>query len=334
MKKVLLVEPIHQSGINILEAAGLEVLVSPSTDTETLSGLVSGGDVFGMIVRTSKLEGKVLEAGKALRIIGRHGIGYNNIDLNAADKLNIVISNVPDANAYSVAEYVIATVLLLSRKLIQGDGALRAGKMAQPGASLPGLVKKFNLGGNELPKRTLGIVGLGKIGIHVANMAGVLLGMNILGYDPYQKAPNLAFEKVDDVREVFRRADFVTLHTPATSETENMVNADMLNLMKPGAYLINAARGELIDEKALSDALAAGKIAGAVLDVFREEPPSLSNPLFAAPNLLLTPHVAGATDEAVERLSIGAAQAVADLFLGKKPANIVNPHVWDRIINK
>ena len=333
MKKVLLVEPIHESGVKILKAAGLEVLDSPSTDTETLSELVSG-DVFGIIVRTSKLEGKVLEAGKALRIIGRHGIGYNNIDLDAADKLNIVISNVPDANAYSVAEYVIATVLLLSRKLIQGDAALRVGKMAQPGASLPGLVKKFSLGGNELPERTLGIVGLGKIGMQVANMAGALLGMTILGYDPYQKASNLAFEKVDDVREIFRRADFVTLHTPATAETENLVNADMLTLMKPGAYLINAARGELIDEKALADALTAGKIAGAALDVFREEPPSLSNPLFGAPNLLLTPHVAGATDEAVARLAIGAAQAVADLFLGKKPANIVNPCVWERITNK
>lgn len=330
MAKVLLVEPIHESGVNILKQAGLEVVVSPSADTETLIGLVQN-DVFGIIVRTSLLEGKVLEAGKQLRIIGRHGIGYNNIDLAMADRLNILVANVPDANAYSVVEYVIAAIMLLTRKLVQGDAALRSGKLSQQGASLPGLVKKFNLGGNELPGRCLGVVGLGKIGMQVAELAAAFLRMEVLAYDPYRQEAPQGVKLVTDLQELYRKADFISLHTPATKETEKMIGAAQLAMMKPTAYLINAARGELVDEPALAVALTQGRLAGAVLDVFWEEPPGLTNPLFSAPNVLLTPHVAGSTAEAVERLAIGSARAVADWFGGKKPANIVNPRVWERL---
>lgn len=330
MTKVLLVEPIHETGIKILQQAGLEVVVSPSVATETLMDLVKD-NIFGIIVRTSPLAGEVLAAGKHLKIIGRHGIGVNNIDLAAADKLNILVANVPDANAYSVAEYVITAVMTLSRRLVQGDAALRAGQLSQAGASLPGLVKKYQLGGNELPGRCLGIIGLGKIGMQAAGMAAGLLKMEVLAYDPYRTEAPPGVTLVKDAQEIFRQADFITLNTPLTSETENMLNAAVLGTMKPTAYLINAGRGELIDEQALADALKQGTIAGAALDVFREEPPSLSNPLFSAPNVLLTPHVAGSTEEAVERLAIGAAQAVADWFGGRKPANIVNPQVWTRI---
>jgi len=329
MAKVLLVEPIHESGVKILKEAGLEIAVSPSTDTDTLAELVKE-DVFGIIVRTSLLAGKVLEAGKDLRIIGRHGIGYNNIDLATADKRNILIANVPDANSYSVVEYVLTAIMMVSRKFLKGDEALRAGKLAQPGASLPGLVKKFNLGGKEMPGRCLGVVGLGKIGAQVAEMAAAFLRMEVLAYDPYKKEAPAGVRIVADVHDIYRRADFITLHTPATKETENMIDAAVLAEMKPTAYLINAGRGELVDEFALATALKEGRIAGAVLDVFWQEPPSLSNPLFSAPNVLLTPHIAGATDDAVERLAIGSARAVADCYLGRKPANIINPQVWER----
>lgn len=330
MAKALLVEPIHESGVRILRQAGLDIVVSPSTDTDTLAELVKD-DVFGIIVRTSLLAGKVLEAGKELKIIGRHGIGINNIDLAAADKRNILVANVPDANSYSVVEYVLTAIMMMSRKFLKGDEALRAGRLTESGASLPGLVKKFNLGGSELPGRCLGVVGLGKIGAQVAEMAAKFLRMEVLAYDPYKKEAPRGVKLVSDVNEIYRQADFVSLHTPATKETENMFGAAALALMKPTAYLINAGRGELVDEQALADALTEGKIAGAVLDVFWQEPPGLSNPLFGAPNVLLTPHIAGATDDAVERLAIGSAKAVADLFLGRKPANIVNPRVWERL---
>lgn len=330
MAKVLLVEPIHDSGIQILKQAGLETVVAASTDTEALIAAVQD-DIFGIIIRTSRLEGRVLEAGRQLKIIGRHGIGVNNIDLPTADRLGVLVANVPDANSYSVAEYVITAVMTLSRKLVQGDAALRAGRLSQSGASLPGLVKKLNLGGNELPGRQLGIIGLGKIGLQIAEMASGFLHMKVLAYDPYRKDAPRGIRMVDDINEIYRQADFITLNTPLTKETENMINAAALARIKPTACLVNAGRGELIDEQALAEALINNKLAGAALDVFREEPPSLDNPLFSAPNVLLTPHVAGSTEEAVERLAIGSAQAVADLFCGRKPANIVNSRVWESI---
>jgi D-3-phosphoglycerate dehydrogenase len=330
MKKVLLVEAIHPSGVKILEAAGLDVVVSPSTATESLVAAVKD-DVFGIIVRTSPLEGKVIEAGKGLKIVARHGIGCNNIDLAAAERANILVANVPDANAASVAEYVITAIMMLSRKLMSSNQALRAGKFCQPGASLPGLVKKLDLGGNELPGRCLGVVGLGKIGMRVAEAAAGFLRMEVLGYDPYRRDAPAGITLVPDLGEIFRRADIITLHVPLTQETENLIDAAALATMKPTCCLINAGRGELVVEQDLADALVSGSVAGAVLDVFREEPPNLSNPLFSAPNVLLTPHVAGTTDEAVERLAIGSARAVADLAGGKRPANLVNPQVWDRL---
>ncbi len=332
MRKVLLTEPIHPSGIKILEEAGLEVVVSSSTDTATIIENMSD-DIFGIIVRTSLLEGKVLESGRNLKIISRTGIGYNNVDISMADRLNIIVTNVPDANSYSVAEYVIATILVLSRKLIDGDKALREGRLTSPGASLPGLVREYNLGGNELPGKCLGIVGLGKIGRLIAEKANGLLRMAVIAYDPYQKEVPEGVRIVKSVEEVYRTADFITLNTPLTKDTEGMISATQLTMMKPTAYLINAARGQLIIDQDLADALHNGAIAGAAIDVFRSEPPSLDNPLFTAPNVLLTPHIAGSTAEAVKRMAIGSASAVVDLYSGKKPANIVNPKVWERLNN-
>jgi len=331
--KVLLVEAIHESGMKILRNAGLEIVISPSTDAETLIKLLQD-DVFGMIVRASKLDGSVLAAAKTLKIVGRHGAGYNNIDVDAATHLNVLVTNVPGANTYSVAEYVISAILVMSRKLMQGDAALRSGKLSQPGKSLPGLVKEYDLGGNELPGRCLGIIGFGKIGRKTAEMAVGLLQMKVIAFDPYVKEAPFGVRLVTDVKDIYREADFVTLHTVANKETENMLGTAELELMKPTAILINAGRGELVDELALAIALKQGKIAGAALDVFKDEPPQISNPLFSAPNVLLTPHVAGITDEAVEGLAIGSAQAVADLYLGKKPASIVNQEVWDKLASK
>jgi D-3-phosphoglycerate dehydrogenase len=168
--------------------------------------------------------------------------------------------------------------------------------------------------------------------MQVAKAAAGFLRMEVVAYDPYKKESPLGVKLVPDIREVYRKADFITLHTPLTKETENLIDTSALALMKPTAYLINAGRGELVNDQTLVDALQKGKIAGAVLDVFREEPPSLTSPLFNAPNILLTPHIAGATDEAVERLAISSAQAVADLFCGKKPANIVNSQVWEKLM--
>ncbi len=328
MAKVLLVEPIKESGMKILLEAGLEIVISPSTDSATLIKELNE-DVFGIIVRSSTLNADVINAGKNLKIIARHGAGYNNIDVDAATKRNILVTNVPAANTYSVAEYVIAAILTMSRKLVQGDAALRSGKLSQPGKSLPGLVGQYGLGGNDAQGRCLGIIGFGKIGRKTAELATGLLGMKVLAYDPFVKtAPDNVILKTS-IQEVLREADFVTLHSLVTKETENLIDEAALHLMKPSAYLINAGRGELIDEVALIEALKQGRIAGATLDVFKEEPPKIDNPLFSAPNLLLTPHIAGVTEEAVQGLSMGSAQAIVDIHHGKKPESIVNPQVWE-----
>lgn len=331
MRKVLLVEPIHQSGRDILVKAGLDIVVSPSTETGALVEAMDPS-VFAIIVRTSQLEAPVIEAGSGLRLISRHGIGVNNIDLAAAGRRDVVVANVPDANAYAVAEYVIAAIMMLTRKLVLGDACLRAGKMSEKGASLPGLVRKHGVGGNELPGRCLGIIGLGNIGGRVADMASNFLGMKVLAYDPYRSTAPMGIRLVSSVAEILAKADFVSLHTPLTPDTDGLIDAAALSAMKPSAYLINAGRGGLVDEGALAVALGRGDIAGAVLDVFHEEPPDLSSPLFKAPNLVLTPHVAGATAEAVERLAQASALAVVDMAQGRKPASVVNPDVWERVV--
>ena len=327
MSKVLLVEPIRASGRKILQDAGIEVAVSPSTDTEALVQQVQDG-VSAIIVRASKLEGRVLEAGKDLKLVVRHGAGFNNIDVDTATRLRIPVANVPDGNTYGVAEYVIGMLIALSRRFFDGDAALRSGKLCQKGVSLVGLTSKYKLGGHELPGKCLGIIGLGRIGMRLAEMAHGMLNMDILAYDPFRKEVPTWVRMVSDVNEIYREADFVSLNVLATKETENMIGSTQLALMKPTAYLINASRGELVDEAALIEALKEGKIAGAATDVFKEEPPQLSNPLLTAPNLIITPHVAGVADEAVEKISIGAAQAVADMAQGRRPSNIVNPSVY------
>lgn len=304
-------------------------MVSPGTDTTTLLGQMTD-EIAGIIVRTSPLEGKVMEAGRNLKIISRTGIGYDKVDVPAADRLNIIITNVPSANSYSVAEYVIASILLLSRKLDKGDKALREGKLSTPGASLPGLVSKYNLGGSEAIGKSLGIIGMGKIGMLIANLANALQ-MEVIAYDPYLKEAPQGVVLVASREEIYQNADFITLNTPFTKETENMIGKTQLAQMKKTAYLINAGRGELIIDEDLADALNNEVIAGAAIDVFCQEPPSLENPLFTAKNIILTPHVAGSTREAFEGMTVGAAKAVVDFIQGKKPDNIVNPQVWERM---
>lgn len=328
MKKILLPEPIHRAGVELLQKENLEVIISPSADTETLVKIIDK-DVFGIIVRTSELTGEVLKAGKGLNIVARQGIGFDNVDIATANELNIVVTNVPDANAYSVAEYVCAAMLLISRKFVVGDRYLREGRLLDKASSLPGMVKKFNLGGNDLRGKTLGILGLGKIGLQVAEIAR-FFEMKVLAFDPFVTKNVTGVTMVKNVKEVLTEADFITLHAPLTKDTKDMITREELSMMKSTAYIINSSRGGLVHEGDLAEALKEGLIAGAVMDVFSEEPPRLDNPLFNAPNLVLTPHIAGSTEEAMRRMAESAAQAVVSLTKGEKPLNIVNPEVWPR----
>jgi D-3-phosphoglycerate dehydrogenase len=257
-----------------------------------------------------------------LRVLARSGIGVDNIDLAAATAHQVVVVNTPDAPTESTAEHAVALILALARRLPA------AGRAAQ--------VRDFShspdLLGIELLGRTLGLVGLGRIGRRVAEI-GRVLGMRVLAYDPYvapDAVAGLGVTLVSELTTLFAQADVVSLHAPLTPETRGLIGARELAAMKPGALLINCARGPLVDEAALAAALTDGRLGGAGLDVFHTEPPEPGNPLLALdhPNLILSPHVASFTEAGVRKMFVGAAEQVLQVLHGERPPHLVNPEVW------
>lgn len=328
MKKVLLVEPIHEDGINLLNQE-VTVEVSKNTDPGYLASVA--GDFSGIVIRTSPLPSSVIEAASRLEVIGRHGIGLDNIDMAAVRKRGIAVVNVPDANALSVAEYVLGAILLFARRFIQADREVRGGTFFEQGASLPGLAQRLGLAGMEAAGKTLGIIGFGRIGRILAKKAIAALDMKVIVYDPLvaeETGRELGVTVVNDLRELLGEADFVSLHVPLTKETAGLIGLGELKGMKPGAYLINASRGGVVNEEDLTAALKGGIIAGAAVDVFSREPLFPENPLFTAPNVIMTPHTAGVTKEAARRMAVSVAEGVLDALRGKRPRNLVFPQEW------
>lgn len=320
MRKVLLSEKIDEKGIQLLKDNGFEVKVSANTDAETMKKEIA--DAYAVIMRSSELPAEVIEAGKDLKIISRNGTGINNVDVDYATKKNIMVAKVNGANAFSVAEYVITTMLMLSRKILPANQLIHDKKeeLAADG-SLPGFSTKYNLNGNQLKDKTLAILGLGKIGQVLVKLAEAF-GMNVVGYDPYIKdSPVKLYDKLEDIYKV---ADFLSINMPLTPETKNMITAKELKTMKKNVFIINSARGGIINESDLADALNNNEIAGAALDSFNPEPPAPDNPLFSSKNTILTTHLAGTTVEANQALGLGAAQAIIDFSNGKTPEFPVN----------
>lgn len=324
MKKVLLSEKIDDQGIELLKQAGFEVKVSAGTDVETMKKEIS--DAYAVIMRSSLLPREVIEAGKELKIISRNGTGINNVDVQAASDNGILVAKVNGANAYAVAEYVITTMLTLSRNIMMTDKLLREKIDTIQGKSLPGFSTQNNLNGSQLKDKTLAILGLGQIGRVLVKLAQAF-GMRVIGYDPYVK--DAPVEMFDDLKEVYKQADFLSINMPLTPQTENMITKDELSLMKPTAILINSARGGIVNEQDLADALNNDKLAGAAIDSFNPEPPAADNPLFSSKNTIVTSHIAGTTHEANASLGIGAAQAIIDFSNGKMPQFPVNPDVFE-----
>ncbi|HEY8347279.1 MAG TPA: hydroxyacid dehydrogenase [Symbiobacteriaceae bacterium] len=320
-KKVLIVQPIHESGMKVFDDR-FEVKVASDPSVETVIREIEG--VEGVIVRTAPFTREIIEAARSLRVIARHGVGVDNIDVKAATEHGILVLNTPDANAVSVAEHTIVAMGSLAKRVLSMDQATRAGQW-----EVRNEYKAVDLEG-----KVLGVVGLGRIGRMVARKARAAFDMRVLGYDPYVSAEVAGQEGitlVSDLDEIFRSSDFVTLHTPLTPETKHLVNAARLALMKPTAFLLNFSRGEVVDERALYHALKSGLIAGAALDVFEQEPPAADNPLFTLPNVILSPHSAALTKECVVRMATGAAQGVVDVLTGVKPRYVVNPEVFERL---
>lgn len=311
--KVVLADRIDQAGIAILREAGEFEVVEAFRDKQRLVENLQ--DAHALVVRSeTKVTRELIDAAFQLKVIARAGIGVDNIDVEAATWKGIAVLNAPAANTVSAAEHAMGLLLGLVRRIPWADRSMRQGEW-----------DRHRFQGVELRGKTLGIVGLGRIGAHVATLARAF-GMKLLAHDPHVtegRARELGAELVS-LEDLLARSDVVTLHLPLTPETRNLVNAQRLALMKPTAVLINAARGGLVDEKALLEALESGRLAGAALDVFETEPLPPESPLRKAERVILTPHLAGSTVEAQERVGIEICRAVREALLHGDLSSAVN----------
>jgi D-3-phosphoglycerate dehydrogenase / 2-oxoglutarate reductase len=312
--RVLISDALSPAAVAIFKDRGLEVDFQPSLgkDKDKLAATINGFD--GLAIRSAtKVTGKLLDQAKHLKVIGRAGIGVDNVDIPAATARGIIVMNTPFGNSITTAEHAISLMLALARQIPEADSSTRAGRW-----------EKNKFLGVEIFGKTLGIIGCGNVGSIVADRA-LGLKMKVIAYDPFlsaERAVNLGVEKVE-LDELWRRADFITLHTPLTEKTRNLLNAQTLAQMKRGVRLINCARGELVEEAALAEALKSGQVAGAALDVFREEPATQSV-LFGLPNVVCTPHLGASTMEAQENVALQIAEQMADYLLRGAISNAVN----------
>jgi D-3-phosphoglycerate dehydrogenase len=312
--RVLVADEISKEGIAILEAA-LEVVYDPAITPQQL--LESIGEFDALLVRSrTKVTKEVFEKSKRLKLVGRAGVGVDNIDLNAATEAGVLVVNSPEGNTASAAEHAVALMFSLARMVPAADASMKAGKWDR---------NKFM--GSELFNKTLGVVGLGKVGSRVAQ-AGQAIGMKVIGYDPLispERAEQLNIQSVS-LDEIWKRADFISLHTPKTRETTNLIGPETIAKLKPGVRIINAARGGIIDEHALAQAIKDGKIAGAGLDVFNSEPIEPGSPLLElGEKIVLTPHLGASTVEAQFNVAIDLAEQIRDYMTGgmvRSPVNL------------
>ncbi|MDH3732100.1 MAG: phosphoglycerate dehydrogenase [Gemmatimonadota bacterium] len=313
-KRLIIADPLRPEGIEVLSAAtGLEVEDHTEDDRETLSGALAGAS--GLIVRSrTKVDAELMERSDSLEVIGRAGVGVDNIDMEAATRRGIAVLNAPAANTFSTAELAFALLLAAARHVTAADASIRAGEW-----------KRKAMAGTQLLGKTIGVVGAGRIGAEVIRRARAF-GMHVVAYDPYvpaDRANELGLSLVT-FKKLLESADIVTLHVPLTGENRGLIGADEISRMRDGAILINAARGGLVDEAALAAALVSGKLRGAGLDVFEREPLPADSPLREAPNLVFTPHIGASTSEAQAEVSRQIAVAVRDALLSANYQTALN----------
>lgn len=317
--KVLITGPsLAPAAVELLERAGLTPVYVPAYSSGSgLLDAVRAADPVGIISRMGRIDASVLDVAPKLRVISKHGVGVDNIDTGEAARRGIPVLVATGANAVSVAEHAMALIFAVAKSLIPLDRSLREGRWEKPGFK-----------GRELAGSTLGLVAFGAIARQTARFARAF-DMTVVAYDPFCPTDAFAEEgvtRIDDLGELLSMSDVISLHSPLTPDTRNLINADRLALMKPHAILVNTARGGLIDEAALAAALAEGRIAGAGLDSFAQEPPPADHPFWAEPRLVMTPHIGGVTVAANARVGVQAAQGIIDLLAGRPvpPARIVN----------
>lgn len=302
-------QDINECGKKFLRDKGYEVFIGNGFDAETIKKEIV--DCDAVIARTACYSADVIAAGKKLRIIARYGVGIDNIDTMAAEKQGVYVTVAKNCNSISVAEHTMALLLGIAKNVSYYDTSIRKG----------GWESRNVLLGVELRSKILGIIGLGAIGNEVARIAREGFKMDVIGYDAYANTSQLAsyIQIVSSVDDILKQADAVTLHVPHTPGTANMINKNSFRIMKKTAYFINAARGGIVNEEDLYEALKNKIIMGAAMDVFAVEPPSMENKLFTLDNFLASPHNAGITTESAEAMALSAAQAVDDVLNGRKP---------------
>ncbi|HLX64624.1 MAG TPA: phosphoglycerate dehydrogenase [Planctomycetota bacterium] len=310
--RILIADPLNDKGAGILKDGGLQTDTRPGLSEAQICEII--GQYDGLIVRSAtKVTPKIIEAGRKLKVIGRAGVGVDNIDLKAATKAGVIVENTPLGNITSAAEHALALLFSSVRNIPRADREMRAGNWNR------------KLTGVELTEKTIGIVGMGKVGGIVARVAHAL-DMTILVYDPYltaRKAEELNVRKCE-LDALLSASDFVSIHTPLTPETKNLINKDKMKLMKKSARIINAARGGIVNEADLIEALKSGQIAGAALDVFEKEPLAADSALKTLDNAVLTPHLGASTEEAQERVAEDIAKQFVEFFRDGVIRNAVN----------
>jgi len=320
MTKILVCDPISDSGIDVFKKHPDRFSIESKLKLPPEDLKKAVADVDAIIVRSeTRITAEVLEAAKKVRIVGRAGVGVDNIDVAAASKKGVIVVNVPGGNTISAAEHTMALLLSLSRNVPQANASVKAGEW-----------KRSQFTGTELLGKTLGLLGMGRIGREVAKRCQSF-GMSVVGYDPfaseeYAKTFNI---KLATLEEIYAQADFITVHVPLNDSTKHLFNAKTLAKLKPGVRLINCARGGIIDEQALADAVKSGHVKGAAIDVFEQEPPAKDNPLMGVPGIIVTPHLGASTEEAQVKVAQEMAETLRDYFMQGTVKNAVNLPAMD-----
>lgn len=320
--KILLPQEIMKEGRDYLESRGYELV--DGSGKEEVDIIRDIADMDGIIVRLSQMSREVFEAAPKLKVVARHGAGYDTVDLDAAKDHGVMVCNAPIANSMSVAELAVFYMLYCSRNF----------KKVQKHFIDDYYYAKLRLPKVELDGKTLGLIGVGNIGSRVAKKALHGFNMNVIAYDPYKTQEEVpeGVELTDDFDRIFKESDFVSLHCPANQETTGFVGKEQFELMKPTAYFINTARGKVVVEEELYEIMKAERIAGAALDVMQSEPVDPENPLLHMDNVVVAPHIGAATKEATDRASLHCAMSIHEVLSGEKPTWPV-PEMKEAILN-
>lgn len=316
----LLIQPIHPSGIKLLEDAGLQVRTASSANMDVVAEEIRGARAA--ITRNAGLNRSAMQAASELQVLGNHGIGVDPVDVAYASEIGLPIVFTPYANVQSVAELVIAHMLAIAKRVREADRAVREERFDY----------RFSRDFREVGGKTFAVIGFGRIGRRTAEIAKAAFGMRVLVYSPRvgEAAVTAAgFEYRADLDAVLAEADVVSLHQVLTPETRGMFSRERLFGMKPGAVLVNTARGALVDGAGLVEAVSSGHLRGAAMDVFDKEPLPAGHPFMSTDGILLSPHIGGATEEAMERTALQTAQQVLDVLAGRRPEHLVNPQIWE-----